>query len=64
MNDKKIEFEWLPPFNILAQYRELDTEKEKNSARAEYKKGTEKNGTSRWVQLLMEARTFFEGSEF
>jgi len=49
LKDKKIVFEWLPPFNILAQYRELDTEKEKNSARAEYKKGTEKNGTSRWV---------------
>ena len=49
LKDKKIVFDWLPPFDILVKDRELDTEKTKNSARAEDKNGADKNGTSRWV---------------
>ena len=46
LKDKKIVFEWLPPFDILAKDRELDTEKAKNPARAGFKKREEKNETS------------------
>jgi hypothetical protein len=56
LNYKKIEFDWLPPYDMLAKDRELQRNKTKNSARAEFKK----NETSRWVELIMKARIFFE----
>jgi hypothetical protein len=61
LNYKKIEFDWLPPYDMLAKDRELQRNKTKNSARAEFKK----NETSRLVELLKAARIFFEqGSAF
>ncbi len=42
LKDKKIVFDWLPHFAILAKDREIQTQKTKNSAEAEYKKGDEK----------------------
>jgi hypothetical protein len=62
LNYKKIEFDWLPPFDILAKDRELDTEKAKNPACAGFKKREEKNETSLLVRLLTAARTYFEQS--
>ena len=50
LQDKKIVFDWLPPFDILAKDRELDTEKAKNPARAGFKKREEKNETSLLVR--------------
>jgi hypothetical protein len=60
MKDKKIVYDWLPPFDMLAKDRELQRNKTKNSAVAEFKKGTKKKELLTWWTSLRTARTVFE----
>jgi hypothetical protein len=60
MKDKKIEFDWLPPFDILAKDRELQTEKTKSSVVAELKKEGKKKRFTYWRSCLDLGRTYFE----
>jgi hypothetical protein len=50
----------LPHFAILAKDREIQTQKTKNSAEAEYKKGDEKKELLTMYGYLHLARTIFE----
>ena len=60
MKNKKIEFDWLPPFDIVAKDRELQTEKTKSSVVAELKKEGKKKRITDWRSCLDLGRTYFE----
>jgi len=60
LQDKKIVFDWLPPFNLLANHKGLAAQQKKSSDKAELKKGEEKKELLLWWTHLTLARTFFE----
>ena len=60
MKDKKIVLDWLPPFDIVAKDRELQTEKTKSSVVAELKKAGEKKRFTDWRSYFDIGITYFE----
>jgi hypothetical protein len=60
LKDKKIVFDWLPPFDILASDKELQTKKIKSSDNAELKKEGNKKENTYWRGMVTEARICFE----
>jgi len=48
LQDKKIVFDWLPPFNLLANHKGLAAQQKKSSDKAELKKGEEKKELLLW----------------
>jgi len=60
MQDKKIVFDWLPPFDLLAKHKGLAAQQKKSSDKAELKKGEEKKELLLWWTYLTLARTSFE----
>ena len=48
LKDKKIEFDWLPPFDIVAKDRELQTEKTKSPDRSGLTKSVDKKRITDW----------------
>ena len=48
LKDKKIVFDWLPPFDIVAKDRELQTEKTKSPDHAGLKKAGDKKRITDW----------------
>jgi hypothetical protein len=57
MKNKKIEFDWLPPFDILAKDSELQR---KSPSSSQHKKVGNKKELLRWYINLKTARTVFE----
>ena len=60
MKNKKIEFDWLPPFDIVAKDRELQTEKIKSPVVAELKKAGKKKRITDWRSYFDIGITYFE----
>ena len=60
MKDKKIEFDWLPPFDIVAKDRELQTEKTKSPDRSGLKKSVDKKRITDWRSYFDIGITYFE----
>jgi hypothetical protein len=60
MNDKKIEFDWLPPFDIVAKDRELQSKKTKSPDNAGLKRRGNKKEFTYWRSYLAFGRTYFE----
>ena len=60
LKDKKIVFDWLPPFDIVAKDRELQTEKTKSPDHAGLKKTGNKKRITYWRSCLDLGRTYFE----
>jgi len=48
LQDKKIVFDWLPPFDLLAKHKGLAAQQKKSSDKAELKKGEEKKELLLW----------------
>ena len=57
MKNKKIEFDWLPPYDILAKDSELQR---KSPSSLQHKKVGSKKELLRWYINLKTARTVFE----
>jgi hypothetical protein len=57
LKDKKIVFDRLPPFDILAKDKELQT---KSPSSSKLKKVGKKKELLRWWTRLKTARTFFD----
>ena len=60
LKDKKIVFDWLPPFDIVAKDRELQTEKTKSPDRSGLTKSVDKKRITDWRGMVTEARICFE----
>ena len=60
MKNKKIEFDWLPPFDIVAKDRELQTEKTKSPDRSGLTKSVDKKRITDWRSYLDVGITYFE----
>jgi len=60
MQDKKIVFDWLPQFELLAKHKGLAAQTKKSSDKAELKKGGNKKEHLLWWTYFNLARTFFE----
>jgi len=62
LQDKKIGFDWLPPFDWLAKHKGLAAKKTKSPDKAGLKKGDKKKELLYWRSFLDLGRTFFEQS--
>ena len=60
MKNKKIVFDWLPPFDIVAKDRELQTEKTKSPDHAGLKKTGNKKRITDWRSYFDIGITYFE----
>ena len=60
MKDKKIVLDWLPPFDIVAKDRELQTEKTKSPDRSGLTKSVDKKRITDWRSYLDVGITYFE----
>ena len=60
LKDKKIVFDWLPPFDIVAKDRELQTEKTKSPDHAGLKKTGNKKRITDWRSYFDIGITYFE----
>ena len=60
MKDKKIVLDWLPPFDIVAKDRELQSKKIKSPVVAELQKAGDKKRITDWRSYFCVGRTYFE----
>jgi hypothetical protein len=60
MKDKKIVWDWLPPFDLLLQDKDFQAGTKKSSDKSELKKREEKKELLDWRTYFNLARTFFE----